>query len=366
MSDAEFSWVKVDATSILGSARPNDVAGLLKKSTVWHQLYTGWLDQHHPDHTAGWRFVEQCGGRPRLQGRERYDEWVTALDGLFDSFYADVGALKQALDPKTGSSRRLAHLTGRVAAKAGEVAESKYAVRAAEAVGGRQLRNLAAGAANQVGTAIGPSGPQSVAQSAPVRQLPAEQASPYAHRLITCEEIRFYLQWLNKLHGELSWYGGALGEHCAVLASLATDLNAWRGEVRNRIDAGADGQDVREAVYWVAYHLDLRPTAEAPHHVLARMVTGLHEREAVALYARLHPYFEDLRASVDSMYYNGAEALIFADTAYGESVGEHQLPLYRTELPNLLPAPQSGVEPTEADETAARELFERPFDDFVS
>lgn len=233
----------------------------------------------------------------------------------------------------------------------------------AEAVGGQQLRNLAVGAAGQVGTVVAPSGPQ----SAPVeRELPADPASRYAHRLIACDEIRSYGQWLSKLHNELSWYGGALGEYGAWLPSLASDLGAWRRETRGRIDAGADIQEVREAVYWVAYYVDLRLATEAPHHVLARMVAELHEREAVALYARLHPYFEDLRTSIDSLYYNGGEALIFADTAYGESVGEHQLPLYRAELPGLLPAPEPVGEPTEADETAARELFGRPFEDFVS
>jgi hypothetical protein len=376
MREDEFAWVRVDATGILGSARPTDVAGLLRKPELWHRLYRDWLAHFHPDHGAGFAFVEK--GRPRLHGRDRYDEWVAALDAHFDAFHADVGDLKQALDPRSGTSRRLAHLTGRAADAVRDAAGSRVATGVADTVGGRGLRELAVGAAGRVGTAVGPQGPQSTAGPPPPAadvpsSRPAGPAPPRPPRrtrsatsaaaaFAESSDLDVYLQWLVKLAADLSWYGGLLGRTGEHLTGLAPDVVAWRQELRDRVAAEDDDGRLHEAAYWLHQHVDLATLPEAPHRAVVLVVNELHERSAHALYRLAHPYFVELVASLTGLYHFGEAALRRAEPVIGPA--DRQVAAHRAELVGIHLPHAVDAEPADADETAALELFERPLGDF--
>ena len=349
----DFDWVTVDATSILGTARPKDVEGLLKKPEVWHRLYQDWLDRHHSDHVAGFQFIEQTGGRPRLQGRQLYDQWMAALNATFDTFYGDVGDLKQLLDSRTGAGRRLAHLAGRTAGAVKEAAQSSAATKVASAVGAQPLQKLAARAAGAAQSAVGPSGPQSV----------AEVAVDPAQLLVDSADLDVYLQWAEQLSRDFGWYGGRFGEVAIRLVAHGETVSAWRVELGRLVNEGQPPQSVRKAATDLAFHICMAGPEMTPHRVVAEAVNLLHERSALALYQLAHPWFAALMQSLDTMYYYGEQALVYADDVVGRPVVPRMTAL-RVELGGMsLPDPV-GAEVTEADESAARELFERSVDDF--
>jgi hypothetical protein len=345
----DFEWVKVDdASGILGSARPENMAGLLKKPRVWHELYAGWLATYHANLTVGWEFVERTGGRPRVHGRADYDGWIAALDRDFPAFYNAVGRLKKELDPRTGTSRKLAHLTGQVAGAAREAAQSRYVTTAAAAVGAEGVRRVVAGAAGQVGKAVGVTGPQSV------RDAPAAPATQWA----ASTDLDNYLAWLAHVHSELQLYGGVLADYAARLGAVTHKVDTRRRELRAAGDAAA----VRLAAYWLGYSVDLWDLAVPPHHSVIAMVNDLHERHANALYLQLHPLLGALLDSIGNMYDCGLAFLAAGDGLI--DTGQFQLTTLRAELPGLLPDPKWDAEPTDADETAAREVFGKSYADF--
>jgi len=378
--DDEFSWVTVEADAILGVARPKNAEGLLKKTTgVWHQLYRDWLAEYHPRQSAAFEFVASAGGRPRLQGRQRYDRHLAALDETYDEFYAAVGELKQALDERTGTARRLAHFAGTAAATAQEVARSKAVTSMAKAVGAEPLQNLAAGAAGRVRTAVGPSGPQSVEATVSPEEYEAAVFAA-AQWFAVSPDLDTYLEWLAVLADRLSAFGGRLDEHGGWLATTAQDVVGWRQELSNRLVGEPALAAVREAVYWLAYHVDLLayPSGgETPQRAVWSLVNDLHERSAFVLYQYVRPTLEELLGQLDSAYYYGGLALDHAARAISQVVpgypgdafepwARHQLTMYRTELAGqpLPPATDSDDEPTDADEAASLEFFGQPTHQF--
>jgi hypothetical protein len=390
MPENEFEWVKVQADAILGDARPKDVGGLLKRKGVWHQLYREWLTAFHPDGIERFEFLVNAGGRPRLQGRQRYDQNLAALDKHFGEFYTEVGELKQALDDRTGSARRLARLTGKAASAAQDVARSGVVTSMAKSVGAEPLQKLAANAAGRVGTAVAPSGPQSI-DAGPEPEVAAVAVEPEpvaaseyenaalaaAHWFAATPDLDTYLEWLAALTEDFSWFGGRLGEHAGWLATTAQDIASWRQELSTRLTAEADLASVREAVYWTAYHVDLLayPSGgELPHQAAAALVDELTERSAFAVYHQVRPRLEELLEHVGSAYYYGGLALDHAASVIAAVVpgypgdafepwAQHQLSTYRGELSgHPLPSATDDATPTEADEAAAMEFFGRPLD----
>lgn len=343
--DDDFAWVTVDdASGILGSARPKDVAGLLKKSSLWHQLYSGWLATYHPNLSAGWDYLSRVGGRPKLQGRKEYDAWVAALDHDFDAFYAAVGRVKEALDSRTGTSRRLAHLTGRVAGAARDAAQSSYVTAAASAVGAQGLRKAAAGAADRVGKAVGVSGPQ----SAEAPDMPAV--------LWACSaEVDSYVAWLDHVCASFESIGGPFAEDAGPIREVVRTIAARRAELRESGTAAA--------AYWLGYSIDLWELPMPPNVTVLTVFNELHDREAYALYLRLHPALSQVIDSIGSLYEAGVAALAAGDGVVDAS--QFRLGAMRDGM-FTLPDPRWDAEPTDADETAAREMFGRPFSDFVS
>ncbi len=348
-TDDDFAWVQVDASGILGSARPKDVTGLLKKPALWHELYAGWLAVHHPAYSGGWDYLAHAGGRPRLHGRKEYDQWVAVLDADFVAFLAAIGRLKAALDSRKGTSRRLAHLTGRAAGAAREAARSTHVTRAAAAVGAQGLQKAATGAANQVGKLVGVSGPQS-----------APAPDPPARRFAGSPDLDNYLAWLAHLRQEMDLYGGVLAEYAARLDVVAQNVVVRRGELRASVDVAA----ARTAAYWLGYSIDLWDLPVPPHHRVVAVVNDLHERGAHALYLQLHPLLGPLVESIETLYDCGLAALGAAGGLI--DTGQFQLATLRAELPGLLPDPRWDARPAEADETAAREVFGRSYSDFAS
>ncbi len=377
--DDEFSWVTVEADSILGVARPKTAEALLKKTTgVWHQLYRDWLAAYHPRQSAAFEFVAEAGGRPRLQGRQRYDRHLAALSETYDEFYEAVGELKQALDDRTGTARRLAHFAGNAAAAAQDVARSKTVTSMAKAVGAEPLQKAAAGAAGRVRTAAGPSGPQSVEVAETAEKYEAAVFAA-ANWFAVTPDLDTYLEWLAVLTDRLSAFGGRLGEHGGWLATTAQDVVGWRLELSNRLVGEPVLASVREAVYWLAYHVDLLayPSGgETPQRAVWSLVNDLHERSAIVLYQYVRPMLEELLGQLDSAYYYGGLALDHAARAIAQRVpgypgdafepwAQHQLTMYRTELAGQsLPGDTVEENETDADEAAALEFFGQSIDQF--
>jgi hypothetical protein len=351
--EKDFDWVTVDATSILGSSRPKNVEGLLKKSEVWHQLYQDWLDRHHTDHVVGFQFIERSGGRPRLQGRELYDQWMAALNATFDTFYGDVGDLKQLLDSRTGAGRRLAHLAAKSAGAVKQAAESAAVTKVASVVGAQPVQKLAASAAGAAQSAVGPGGPQ----SAP------DMAFDPAQLLVDSADLDGYLQWVEQLSRDFGWYGGRFGEVGARLGTLGETVSAWRVELGRLVNEGQPPQSVRRAATDLAFHVCMAGPETQPHRVVAEVVNDLHQRSAAALYQLAHPWFVALMQSLDTMYYYGEQALVHADVVIGRPVANRMAALRTDVVAMALPDPVDA-ERTDVDEVAARELFERSFDDF--
>jgi hypothetical protein len=257
--------------------------------------------------------------------------------------------LKEALDSRTGTARRLAHLTGQVGGAARDAAQSKYVTRAATAVGAQGLQNVAAGAANKVGKLVGVSGPQSADAPAMPAVLWADAA-----------EVDTYVAWLAHVRGAMESYGGTLAEYAGRLAGVMRKIEMRRAALR-----ACDTQEaVRLAAYWLGYHIDLWDLPVPPHRSVLTVVNDLHSREAHALYLLVHPLFGELVESIGSLYDAGIGALAAGGSLV--DAGQFQLGTLRDQVYGVLPDPRWGAEPTDADETAARDLFGRSFADIPS
>jgi hypothetical protein len=426
MADDEFPWVKEDATGILGSARPRDLAGLLKKKPgLWHDLYLGWLDHHHEGHADGFRFVRR--GRSAVEDRTLWDQWAAALGYHFPAFVTDIGKLKQALDGRTGTSRRFAHLTGQAASAVQDVAGSRIVTGVAGDAGG-----LVAKAAGKVGAAAGPKGPLAgrlgvpAAPPAPptpgtpaaagttaapgtpavpmAAKAPAAPATPATPGTPAARATR-----------AASATPSAPAAQAPATATRATQAKQAASPVRKPPAAPvlppgrafAKSEDLKVYFTWLhetVRHLELlnltglvtalRDTADYAGQWRVALAGAFgadavtQASDALAYYVALRnlaePPHRTLATLVNELHSRSAHALYrrvrptleevftgldgmyaYGDRALTHADGDWPEPAaYRAELAGMWPPPAEDAERAEADETAARDLFGQSFDDF--